>query len=57
MPSTQDLEADLTEEESRRLTLQGAPVAKPIPGVGGPGEENAITGGTGTYQNATGNMR
>ena len=40
-----------------RLTLQGASVSKPIPGVGGTGEQYAITGGTGNYQGATGTMR
>ena len=40
-----------------RLTLQGASVAKPIPGVGGTGEQYAITGGTGIYHGATGTMR
>ena len=40
-----------------RLTLHGASVSKPIPGVGGTGEEYAITGGTGAYQGATGTMR
>jgi hypothetical protein len=40
-----------------RLTLQGASVSKRIPGVGGTGEEYAITGGTGAYQGATGTMR
>ena len=39
-----------------RLTLHGASVSKPIPGVGGTGEEYAITGGTGAYQGATGTM-
>ena len=39
-----------------RLTLQGASVSKPIPGVGGTGEQYAITGGTGAYQGATGTM-
>ena len=40
-----------------RLTLHGASVSKQIPGVGGTGEEYAITGGTGAYQGATGTMR
>jgi hypothetical protein len=40
-----------------RLTLQGASVSKPIPGVGRTGEEYAITGGTGAYTGATGTMR
>jgi hypothetical protein len=40
-----------------RLTLQGAAVSKRIPGVGGKGEEFAITGGTGAYAGATGAMR
>jgi hypothetical protein len=40
-----------------RLTLQGASVAKRIPGVGGAGEEYAVTGGTGKYVRATGTMR
>jgi hypothetical protein len=40
-----------------RLTIQGASVSKRIPGVGGTGEEYAITGGTGAYQGATGTMR
>jgi hypothetical protein len=40
-----------------RLTLQGASVSKRIPGVGGIGEQYAITGGTGAYEGATGTMR
>lgn len=40
-----------------RLALQGASVSKRIPGIGGSGEEYAITGGTGAYQGATGTMR
>ncbi|MGH2967973.1 MAG: hypothetical protein ACRDK0_02735 [Solirubrobacteraceae bacterium] len=40
-----------------RLTLQGASVSKRIPGVGGTGEEYAITGGTGAYVGASGTMR
>ena len=40
-----------------RLTLQGAPIDKRIPGVGGRGEEFAITGGTGAYEGASGTMR
>lgn len=40
-----------------RITLQGASVDKRIPGVGGRGEEYAITGGTGAYEGASGTMR
>ena len=40
-----------------RITLQGASVDKRIPGVGGRGEEYAITGGTGAYVGAAGTMR
>jgi Allene oxide cyclase barrel like domain len=40
-----------------RLTLQGASVSKRIPGVGGKGEEYAVTGGTGAYEGAIGTMR
>jgi hypothetical protein len=32
-------------------------VSKRIPGVGGRGEEYAITGGTGAYEGAAGTMR
>ena len=40
-----------------RITLQGASVDERIPGVGGRGEEYAITGGTGAYEGAAGTMR
>jgi hypothetical protein len=35
---------------------RAAAVGKPIPGVGGRGEEYAITGGTGAYVGAAGTM-
>lgn len=38
------------------ITLQGAYLNKPLPGVGGTHEEYAITGGTGAYAGATGSM-
>jgi hypothetical protein len=40
-----------------RLTMHGGYLARSVPGVGGTGEQYAVTGGTGAYAGASGTMR